>query len=307
MRFHIISPAFNAADFIEDAVSSVKSQSYPNFRHTVVDDLSSDDTAARARAASAGDERVQVIRNEQKYFALGSCWRGIRASQPDDDEVIVVLDGDDWLAHAGVLDRLASAYADPNCWMTYGSFMRMGGTRDKDARPYPGDIVARSLYRKRRCAVPHLRTFRYKLWKSIPWEYLSVTTAEVTCARWRAVARGRLRSLWYWRGIDASDLLDTSGRFTRRLCDKVPGYAMLERAGRHAHFIEDVLLHYREYRKDLGFPRDEGKSRAQKWYTRLIRDIVEHRAPLASIETTEVAASPEDSFTDIAEARRGAQ
>lgn len=316
MHFHVISPAFNAADFIEEAVASVKSQRYADFRHIVVDDRSSDDTAARALAAGAGDERFQVLRNEQKLFALGSCWRGICASDPREDDVIVVLDGDDRFAHPGVLDRLADAYADPGCWMTYGSFTDMNGKRDKSARSYPKMVVSRSLYRKEGWSVPHLRTFRYKLWKRIPWESLSVTAAEVCRARRRALAHGRLRHWWHWRGIEVDDLLDASGRFTRRLCDKVPAYAMLEMAGHRARFIADVLLHYRTYEKDLGFPRKEGESRIQKWYTRLIRDIVEHREPLGCIDdAADTSPGPvsrpapvaqEQSVSEVAGARQAA-
>lgn len=284
MRFHIVSPTFNAEDFIGEAIASVRAQTHGDFRHTVVDDLSTDATVARALDAMGDDDRFRLVRNDSKHFALGSCWRGIEASGPSEDEVVIVLDGDDRLADARVLERLELIYADPDCWMTYGSFTDMDGVLDKDARPYAGDTVRHALFRRRRCGVPHLRTFRYGLWRRIPWPYFGLDDTDVRAARRRALMCGRWRRWWHWRGIKAANLLDPSGRFPRRLCDKVPTYAMLEMAREHARFVPEVLLHYRKYGKDLGFPAAKRRYPEQKWFTRLTRDIVEHRVPLARLE-----------------------
>ncbi len=284
MRFHIVSPAYNPAPFIEQMIASVRCQTHQDFRHTVVDDLSTDDTVSRALRAIGDDPRIQVVRNEHKRYALGGCSRGIAESQPADEEVVVVLDGDDRLASADVLARLDRAYADPNCWLTYGSYSGPQGVRDRSCQPFSASTVQNALYRKRGYIVPHLRTFRYKLWKAIPASYLTITQEEVRRAKRRALLRGRLRQYWYWRDIDAADLVDPSGRFVRRLCDKAPAYAMLEMACHHARFIDDLVLLYSNYEKDLGFRRSAARL-SQKWYTRLIRDIIEHRAPLAPLES----------------------
>jgi hypothetical protein len=37
-------------------------------------------------------------------------------------EIVVVLGGDDWLAHEWVLSRLNQYYANPDLWMTYGQY-----------------------------------------------------------------------------------------------------------------------------------------------------------------------------------------
>ena len=314
MRFHVVSPTFNAEDFIGEAIASVRAQTHGEFRHIVVDDLSTDGTAARALEAMGDDDRFQLIRNDTKHFALGSCWRGIQVCEPLDDEVVVVLDGDDRLAGTRVLDKLNRIYEDPDCWMTYGSFIDMDGVLDKDARPYASDTVRHALFRRRRSPVPHLRTFRYGLWRHIPWRYFGFDETDVRAARRRALMRGHWRRWWHWCGIEAADLLDPSGRFPRRLCDKVPMYAMLEMAREHARFVPDVLMQYRKYDKELGFPAAKRRTREQKWFTRLTRDIVENRAPMTPLEDSvflssearETAVPVFDPVTEIAAARRGA-
>jgi chlorobactene glucosyltransferase len=57
----VIVPARNEAHNIARCVSSILSTTYPNLELIVVDDSSTDETAALARAAAAGDSRARVI------------------------------------------------------------------------------------------------------------------------------------------------------------------------------------------------------------------------------------------------------
>jgi chlorobactene glucosyltransferase len=57
----VIVPARNEAHNIARCVSSILSTSYPNLELIVVDDSSTDETAAIAREAAAGDPRARVI------------------------------------------------------------------------------------------------------------------------------------------------------------------------------------------------------------------------------------------------------
>lgn len=58
----VIMPAYNAAAFIAESIESVLRQTYPAFELIVVDDGSSDDSAAIAERHAAADARVRVIR-----------------------------------------------------------------------------------------------------------------------------------------------------------------------------------------------------------------------------------------------------
>jgi chlorobactene glucosyltransferase len=57
----VIVPARNEAHNIARCMSSILSTTYPNLELIVVDDSSTDETAAIARAAAAGDPRARVI------------------------------------------------------------------------------------------------------------------------------------------------------------------------------------------------------------------------------------------------------
>jgi hypothetical protein len=53
-----------------------------------------------------------LIRNPVRVGALENLYRCIHTC--DDQEIVILLDGDDWLAHPRVLQTLNAVYADPH-------------------------------------------------------------------------------------------------------------------------------------------------------------------------------------------------
>jgi teichuronic acid biosynthesis glycosyltransferase TuaG len=59
----IITPAYNAARFVEKAIQSVKAQSYANWEHVIVDDHSKDNTAEIVARHATSDSRIKLLHN----------------------------------------------------------------------------------------------------------------------------------------------------------------------------------------------------------------------------------------------------
>ena len=79
------------------------------------------------------------------------------------DDVVVQLDGDDWLAHPHVLEQIAGLYVDPEVWLTYGSVLMTDGTYNGNNMPYgPNEDIRTSRWR---CS--HLKTFRAGLFQLV--------------------------------------------------------------------------------------------------------------------------------------------
>lgn len=88
----VLIPAFNEGRVIARTASSVLAQEYPNFEVVVIDDGSTDDTAAAARAIADPRFRVVSQPNAGKAAALN---RGMSEAH---GEVVVVIDADTLLA-----------------------------------------------------------------------------------------------------------------------------------------------------------------------------------------------------------------
>lgn len=103
----ILSPVFNESAHLEEMIESVLAQSYGALELILVDDGSTDDTVAKAEAASARDPRVRVIA-EGKLGKVGAFNRAFAASRGD---VILLLGGDDVLPIESVSVRAAAVLA----------------------------------------------------------------------------------------------------------------------------------------------------------------------------------------------------
>lgn len=90
-RITVITPAYNVAAYIGEAVDSVLAQTFQRFEYLVVDDGSTDRTADEVSSRVSRDERVRLIRAEHAGSASA---RNIGLRQAR-GELVAFLDGDD--------------------------------------------------------------------------------------------------------------------------------------------------------------------------------------------------------------------
>ncbi len=276
MNYIIITCVCNAEEWIARNIQSLKFQTARNFRCVIIDDLSTDATVAIAVREIAGDARFTLIRNTEKKYCLRNTVEGVTAANPAVEDVILLVDGDDWLPHERVLERLHKEYADPDCWMTYGSCAHIdaGGVRHPDCQPYPDDVLRIGRIRRHIWRGHPLRTFRYSLWQYIPQIEFAITQTEIDGAVRRALLTGSLRSWFNWRKVQARDLHESSGQYVRRATDKAMMFPLLELSGHHARFINEVLYIFHYSPRPLPYDR---KDISGRWFPRLTREVLIHR------------------------------
>ncbi len=92
----IITPAFNAAETVKQAIDSVSAQTYLNWELLVVDDASTDSTADIVRECASHDSRIRLITLDTN---TGTPGRAKNAALPHvRGELVAFLDSDDvWL------------------------------------------------------------------------------------------------------------------------------------------------------------------------------------------------------------------
>ncbi|MEX0768867.1 MAG: glycosyltransferase family 2 protein [Microthrixaceae bacterium] len=101
-RFSVVIPVQNRADVVGRAIASVVSQTFAEFELILVDDGSTDDSVAAARAVS--DQRVRILRQEQRGLDAAR----VAGMQHSSGSWILFLEADDevapaWLARLGRL------------------------------------------------------------------------------------------------------------------------------------------------------------------------------------------------------------
>jgi len=282
MKFYVITATHNFSRWIEGNINALKSQTYGNFECVLVDDMSTDNTVNCARAAIGGDPRFKVYANETRKFKGRNVYEAIENTNAVDEDVIVMIDGDDMLADNNVFVKLKSVYQNTGCWMTYGSFIKSNGKFEKkNNRAYDGDIIKKNTYRKHRWLASHLKTFKYGLWRKIRPDAFFITEREYRQALLCALVKGRFRALNHWRKISLEDLHDNSGRFIRTLDDKAFTFPMLEMAGDKAVFISDILYVYNVDNSRMS--KSIYGNQHKKWPERLVRDILRRKKAYARL------------------------
>ena len=167
MAFHpdiyVLVPFYVREDTraLEQCLRSLMHQSI-DFRAVLVDDDSPADTAS-STAALASDQRFELLKHSRRTGPAGARKSGLDmiCSRASDDDVVVLLDGDDFLCRNTSLEIIRGRYRRaPKTKMTFGG-MLVTGRSDLDRRSYRRWHLDLSLTRHLPSwRAPHPRTFR---------------------------------------------------------------------------------------------------------------------------------------------------
>jgi len=249
-KFVVIITAYNNEDYVAKALSSVFEQDYQNYRVICIDDCSIDATYEKALERinlSAQKDKITLIKNPKNQKPLYNIYYAVQSCK--DDEIVVLLNGNDWLASPYVLFELNRYYNDEEVWMTYGQLITYPDYRRGEARsPFFGalkwgKVRSSGIFSNSEEEIfSHLRTFYAGLFKHIKME----------------------------------DLL-YEGAFYPYSWQMAVMFPMLEMARAHAVFIPEVLYVY-----NLETPRDnKNTEKAKATYANYIRSL----SPYLSLST----------------------
>ncbi len=167
-RFAVIVPSYNNLNYYEKNLFSILEQDYEKFRVIYIDDASTDGTSeAVPKFLKKYDlkGRVEYRHNEINCGAMENLYRAIHGC--DEDEIIVIVDGDDSLAHHGVLREHNEIYSNPDVWLTYGDYFEVPYFEKGRNRPILKKYLVEKRMRRRAFVTSHLRTFYAGLFKQV--------------------------------------------------------------------------------------------------------------------------------------------
>ena len=211
IHFKVIVPLYNVEQWVSNCIKSIKVQDHKNFQCIVVDDNSTDKSAEIIRELIADDDRFVFIENKERKLALRNTYEAINLSNPDDEDVIVIVDGDDWFATKSSLSRVETYYKERNALVTHGSYIEYPSMQKGTfSRDIPKEVVNQNAFRRAPWMSSHLRTWKASLWKKIKKE----------------------------------SLLDDDGNFFPMTGDMAVMFPLLEMAGDRIVHIPEVLYCY---------------------------------------------------------------
>jgi len=175
IHFKIIVPMYNCVLWVAECLNSVIRQTYSNWQLIVTVDPSTDKTKEAVEKYLSKHSGINYIfrhSNVQRHVPKNHI-DSIRESKPSNDDVIVLLDGDDMLFGTDTLEYLASVYANEDVWITWGSYVFRHDKKKKGLASIPvPDPKDDPKAGERWWRFSHLKTFRYFLFKGIKDEDL---------------------------------------------------------------------------------------------------------------------------------------
>ena len=193
-------------------------QAYDNVLFVYVDDASKDTTFQTLTELTKDDPKFLVIRNDDNGSQGKAYMYAINYLEQHelihDEDIIVEVDGDDWLSGNFVLPYVNQIYQDENIWMTYGHYQVYpdGVTGGHYHMDIYDQVDSQNSHRYHAFPYSHLKTYKY----------------------------------WLFNKIDRRHLIDpSSGQIFSSAWDHALCISMVEMAGKkHIHRCDDILYIY---------------------------------------------------------------
>lgn len=186
MMMDFVIPVYNAEKYIRKCIESVKSQGNTNWRLFIINDASTDNTLHEIYSAVHDIDygKYVIIENDKRKRALYNINYAIR-NHCNDDSVVAILDGDDWLAHNNVIDIILEQYAEKDYWIVWTQHVDyptndLGGSSkilDNVSIRKAANIGVASIVPGTRASA--MRTFRKRLYDHINEDDLKDVDGEI--------------------------------------------------------------------------------------------------------------------------------
>lgn len=207
----VIVPSYNNEAICHQNLFTILAQkNYSNYRVIYINDCSSDSTMEKVSEFLRlydTNHKVTVINNTQRRGAMANICDAVHSC--DDNEIVLLVDGDDCLAHGDVFTYINNVYKTEDVWVTYGQYVEWPNKTVGFNEPFSQDVIKRNAFREGTLPVSHMRTFY----------------------------------AWLFKRIKKEDLM-INGDFFVMTCDKAMMAPMLEMAGFRHKCITDILYIY---------------------------------------------------------------
>ena len=218
--FKIIITTYNPGiSLLKKCLKSIEIQNYKNYDVCIIDDASTKEKNEIKDLLEEYEKKYnwKYLQSEKNYGPCYSRNKAIEILNPNKDDIIVCVDGDDELYNKNVLKKLNNYYQDEKLLITFGNYVRKYSNGKIDKNKYIkfksnelNNIISNKGFRKIKLfKFSHLKTFKFKLYNK----------------------------------INMNDL-KKNGEFIRSSTDIAIMLPMLEMSGKNIKFIDEKLYKY---------------------------------------------------------------
>lgn len=174
--FKVVVTFYNPGKkYLEKCLKSIKEQTYSNFDVCLVNDKSTKEINEINKLCEFYKNKYawKCLNSKKNNGPYKSRMAGIEKLKPNDEDIIVLIDGDDTLHNNNVFEKLNDTY-QYNTKVTFGNFIKVNSKGYKSApKVNCNNINIKKLsldntFRNERGYIfSHLKTFKYGLYKRI--------------------------------------------------------------------------------------------------------------------------------------------
>jgi len=210
-HFVFIIPFRNVENYINQCANSLINQTYQNWTAIFCNDASTDNTLVNIPK----DDRFIIRTSSERLGSLANKAYALLEEKFNDEDIICLLDGDDYLLNSDSLENLNKLYNDSSTLLTYGQYItKYGIGHCREMNKYEIESIRISEW-----LASHLKTFKFKLYS----EFLK-------------------------QDPNLSSYKDDNGYFYSMTCDLAMMFPLIEIAGYdYIKFCKEPIYFYRLY------------------------------------------------------------
>lgn len=246
-HFKIIVTTYNPGlKLLKKCLNSIEIQNYKNYEVCIIDDASTKEQEEIYNLLNKYNSNFnwKYLQSKINYGPCYSRNKAIEILNPQKNDIIICVDGDDELFDKNVLKKLNYYYQNENLLITFGNYIKKYLNKE-DKNKYIkfkinelNNIILKKTFRKiKSFKFSHLKTFKFKLYDKINKKDLKI-----------------------------------NGEFVRSSTDIAIMLPMLEMAGKNIKFIDEKLYKY-TFDHPESLHRDKIKKKKQKLNSLYIKSL----------------------------------
>lgn len=146
MKISVVTPTYNSAGTIRKNIESVITQTYKDFEHILVDNVSSDDTLKIAKeiySESGINKKLKIINEKDKGIA-DAFNKGIKTSR---GEIIAILNSDDYYLRPDIFEKVITQFRNEEILFVHGDILFKDNVYGSNIRrPLPAKMMRGVIY-----------------------------------------------------------------------------------------------------------------------------------------------------------------